>query len=382
MASIPRAAALFLTTALISLSSACSSEQAPEAGEFTGSPTGQAKRALVRDLVIPGETPDYAFSSIAGIAENPTDGRLAVIDRQDRRVFIFDSTGTLLAKVGREGSGPGEFRFPMDPHWTTDTLWIADPNLGRLTPIVDGAPGKSVPAPAGGRHLRMLHDGRIADVPWRSGFIANMPDTQRLAVTVYPRGKSRVDTVFQMVRHLRSLEIPTTTGWSIGGQPFEDGELYEICEDGSGIVIVDRRTDRTSYAVTRISMDGDTVFDRHFDYDPLPLTDEQVEAVITRRGATAPGGEPAVRKALFLPPHLTPARQVLTGSDGTTWLELETADPDSAIWQALDRDGNSVFRLSLPRREFLTAAALDHIWTTEFDENGVPSLTRYQLNGG
>jgi hypothetical protein len=363
----------------VAVSSASSCEQAPEPAKSDRSTTQDAKQALVRDLVIPRATPDYAFSSLAGIAEHPGDGRLAVVERQERQVLIFDSTGNLLASVGREGSGPGEFRSPTDPHWMADTLWIPDPSLGRITPIADGGSGETVSAPAGGRHLRMIPGGGIADVPWGPTYHAGMPDTQPFALAVRQRGLDRADTVFRTVLHMRHLEIPSSSGWNIGGQPFDDGELFQICEDGSGVVIVDRRTDRTSYTVTRISMDGDTVFDRQFEYDPLPLTDEQVEAAITRRGATAPGGELAVRKALFLPPHRTPVRQVLTGSDGTTWLELETADPDSSTWQVLDGEGDPAFRIWLPVQVWLSAATLDHIWTTEPDENGVPSLVRYRI---
>ncbi len=37
------------------------------------------------------------------------DGRLYVFDAANRVLFVFDSTGALLRRVGRQGSGPGEF---------------------------------------------------------------------------------------------------------------------------------------------------------------------------------------------------------------------------------------------------------------------------------
>jgi len=39
-----------------------------------------------------------------------SDGRLAVADDLDPSIVIFDETGEIRARLGRNGSGPGEFR--------------------------------------------------------------------------------------------------------------------------------------------------------------------------------------------------------------------------------------------------------------------------------
>ena len=39
--------------------------------------------------------------------------RIAVLDGMTKRVVLYDRDGTFLAQYGREGSGPGEFQFPM-----------------------------------------------------------------------------------------------------------------------------------------------------------------------------------------------------------------------------------------------------------------------------
>lgn len=40
--------------------------------------------------------------------------RIVVLDRDAKRVVVFDEDGGFLAQFGREGSGPGEFQWPMD----------------------------------------------------------------------------------------------------------------------------------------------------------------------------------------------------------------------------------------------------------------------------
>ena len=40
--------------------------------------------------------------------------RMVVLDGDGKKVLLYDEEGTLLAQYGREGSGPGEFQYPMN----------------------------------------------------------------------------------------------------------------------------------------------------------------------------------------------------------------------------------------------------------------------------
>jgi len=68
-------------------------------------------------------------------------GRYIVLVQLAARPYVFSPEGTLLRRLGREGSGPGEFRSPVRvvvlPH---DSLLILDPSNGRaslLSPSLD-----------------------------------------------------------------------------------------------------------------------------------------------------------------------------------------------------------------------------------------------------
>jgi hypothetical protein len=55
---------------------------------------------------------DTVFSMPGWMAFDPHHGRIYLTDAMERRVFVLDgATGRILRTIGREGDGPGEFRF-------------------------------------------------------------------------------------------------------------------------------------------------------------------------------------------------------------------------------------------------------------------------------
>jgi len=56
---------------------------------------------------------EYQAGKSVGMAVHP-DGRLFVADTHYHRVIVFDREGNELARFGRAGDGPGEFRLPTD----------------------------------------------------------------------------------------------------------------------------------------------------------------------------------------------------------------------------------------------------------------------------
>ncbi|MEX0893115.1 MAG: 6-bladed beta-propeller [Gemmatimonadota bacterium] len=73
-----------------------------------------------------------------------TSDRLAIADRQLRRILIFSTTGAFQRAIGGEGQGPGEFRNVNRLAVLDDTLYV--PDMGRIQRFttagdyVDGRP--------------------------------------------------------------------------------------------------------------------------------------------------------------------------------------------------------------------------------------------------
>ncbi len=56
-----------------------------------------------------------------------------VLDPPAFGVHHFDRSGEWLKTMGGEGEGPGEFRRPVAMGWVSDTMWVADRGLSRLS---------------------------------------------------------------------------------------------------------------------------------------------------------------------------------------------------------------------------------------------------------
>jgi len=60
-----------------------------------------------------GDGPGAFYSVRIPLVDSDTKGRIYVLDDVQKKVSAFDSLGTNLGVFGREGGGPGEFRFPV-----------------------------------------------------------------------------------------------------------------------------------------------------------------------------------------------------------------------------------------------------------------------------
>lgn len=124
---------------LIALTAACGGAETkpgPPAELISGAATCPACQIHVREVLTLSPPP-------GGFVEWPqsawVDGRGRILVAQpNKRVLpaIFDSTGRFIQFIGREGEGPGEYRYAAhiaaDAH---DSIWISDWGNGRLSVI-------------------------------------------------------------------------------------------------------------------------------------------------------------------------------------------------------------------------------------------------------
>lgn len=72
-----------------------------------------------------GEAAADEFAWVSSVAIGP-DGNLYVADLGNYVIRVFDTAGTPLRTIGREGSGPGEFGAVYSAQWLGDTLAVLD----------------------------------------------------------------------------------------------------------------------------------------------------------------------------------------------------------------------------------------------------------------
>lgn len=76
---------------------------------------------------------NYVFGSIAGVNVTP-EGYIALLDRQKTCVSLFSPEGEFIERIGRQGSGPGEFLLPTGMAFFPDGGFVVSDGMsGKLT---------------------------------------------------------------------------------------------------------------------------------------------------------------------------------------------------------------------------------------------------------
>ncbi|MEP6832225.1 MAG: 6-bladed beta-propeller [Gemmatimonas sp.] len=77
--------------------------------------------------------PEYAFGQLGEIAVDKT-GRLYTYDEKDHQLRVYDAAGKFVAKIGRRGSGPGEYQGVVGIAIVADSfVAVHDPGNARIT---------------------------------------------------------------------------------------------------------------------------------------------------------------------------------------------------------------------------------------------------------
>ena len=71
------------------------------------------------------------LTRVTALAISP-DGELAIAQPMDDRVRLFTPEGQVRS-LGRDGSGPGEFRFPSRVGYVGGDLYVVDPQAWRVS---------------------------------------------------------------------------------------------------------------------------------------------------------------------------------------------------------------------------------------------------------
>ena len=120
------------------------------------------------------------FRYPAGIAWSPNGSRIAVADTNNHRAQLFNATGGYVDEFGKQGSDYGQFRYPAAAAWSpgSDRIAVVDYNNHRvqLFTATGGYVGKLGGGPSWG-----TADGEF----WHPAAAAWSPHGDRIVVTDY-----------------------------------------------------------------------------------------------------------------------------------------------------------------------------------------------------
>ena len=273
--------------------------KAADRSHETAAPPALQATARIADT---GGGPAYEFTSIAQVLERND----SVFVRQQgiQEIRVFDTTGIHLGTIGREGSGPGEFRSLEAMGFIGDTLWSIDGDLRRLSffspngTLLVTLPYEPV-SPAIGDGVQffypyfkaLLDDGSVL------GFGGS-------AARDIASGKVAASPLLRMAR---SGATHDTLGWvPIGNahmimrserrtmyrvQPYSDAPLTIYGPEARRVYIVHRpaaaRADSEHVTVTALTATGDTAFVTRVGYLPEVLDRTKVGRYIYAIGGNA-----------------------------------------------------------------------------------------------
>lgn len=347
------------------------------------------------------------FTNLRAVREL-RDGRVILLDVQDQTLQLVDFASETLTQVGRQGSGPGEYRLPLALlPLAADTSLVFDAGNARYLLILpDGTPGASfsLPSPSGevsfqvpeaSDTLGRIYFGGSVSFSTTGGGRPIIPDS--FPIYRYDRSTSSYDTVGFLSRPAPESDAGGGAIQLQGGsaqlmgvprpQPFAPRDAWAVTADGR-VGVARASTYRVEWWLDRATRRvGPSIAVR-----PIRVTDRDKEAFRAQGDGrvmimATPGGSrqvplPRSEDVTFpktKPPF--PRDAARAAPDGTLWvLRSRAADDPVATYDVFDENGRLVRRVVLPRTTRLIAFGKDVVYLIRTDEDDLQWLQRYALD--
>ena len=344
-----------------------------------------AQQPVRTALAAPDAAFPRSFKSVAAVREL-SDGRLIVLDVDDRVVSLVDIGAGTAAPLGRSSAPAAEYVFPVALlKLAGDTTLIVDPAGQRLVPVLgDGRTVAPIPIPD---HLR-LGQWRGADAqgrlymqmrPGGMGGGPQAPQPDSLIVVRWDRASGATDTVAR-VKAPATMMVSDGMMQMVRPRPLAAVDDWAVAPDGAlGIA---RSAD---YHVEWLR-GGTATKGAAVSYEPVPVAPADVEAVnrieANPRGriVTGPNGQPSMQE--MPPPPVSAASDfpkvkppfhgasAHVAPDGSLWVRRSRAAEDAPMYDVFDGSGAHVRQVTLPIGSRIAAIGARGIYLERIAEGG------------
>lgn len=339
---------------------------------------------------------DFGVRAGPAVPATPMMTEGLAIGTTDQQVVILDSLGRVVRRLGREGSGPGEYQLIQSLGTSGDTLLVLDATR-RLTRIRMGAAASTevLMLPAGGALplspltlsgsvLVLAHVARAGD--------PIIAANGQLVVRARADG-TILDTIGALDVRDQMMRIALRGGQQEIQlvQPFLDIDRLSASPNGLWIAVV--RAPASQFARgtlgNRIEFRGPNGRSSvEVATSPAALTDETVRRWLDVRAgnlsAVFPGGSVAARSELsvrLLRPRSHPTvRSAVLGNDGVLWLLQSPTEAARDQWTLVTADEGVVGRVALPPGSRPLAVSRTTAWVLEELSDGEQEIVRYRLH--
>jgi hypothetical protein len=362
-------------------------------------PTALAQVA-VRDLPRPVREIDEPFSLVSAMSEIKP-GLIAVYDGVDAELSTVDFASGARTKLGRSGSGPGEYRAVAGVfRMRGDTVWVLDAMQMRIvafTPelkpgpsfpfmLFDATTSSALTAPFWSDRRGMLYASalKIMASGGPSGGTMQFPDTVQI-VRVDPRvAGSRTELArlrYPISGKPQIQQQGTNIKFTVAFPGLVAADAYAVFPDGR--VAIARGS---TYTVEFVGADGRRSAPAQIAYERVRVTDADHKAEMDEGKRAAEEQGTAVRKMMpagvtmqleLLPPASWPEFYppiaplgALAAPDGHLWVKRATpARLAREQWDVISPAGKLVARWRLPTKTTLMALGAGVVYTVRTDED-------------
>jgi hypothetical protein len=378
-----------------------------------------AQNIPTRTLNRPDVEFDEPFTTISGLREL-RDGRLIVTDPRDKTVQVVDMRAGTATKLGREGSGPGEYGIPFRllalPGDTTAIVDMLNNRMLLINPnaTVGGFVDLNVPPPSGGRGegrgMMMVGNnmptavdakGRmyVQGSPFR--MVDGVPQSaDSIPMTRWVRASGKRDTVAWLRVPKDANQISGSGGRGNqrvmvrigGGAPFNGADQMAVAPDGRVAIL-----HHDPYSVDFVSETGQRTRGQPIRYDRVRISDGHKEEwrerqrnamglMITndngRRSATmAPNRDvqdPETWGGEYMPPFLASSTATFS-PDGYMWVARTGPAGQLPTYDVIDRAGNVIQRVVLPAKARLLGFGNGSVYIARVDEDDLQYIQKHRF---
>lgn len=315
---------------------------------------------------------EYVLGEVGGVALDE-EGRIWVGDTQAKEVRVYEGGGSFVARISRDGEGPGEVRNISGMAPAPDGIGVLDARLGRVT-VFDREGAVSRAFRIGRPYMILQHgapiafdeDGRFYDrTP-----LSSAPLADTIAVITYSPAGEPLDTavIGGIERDHLVIAVNGVPRMSFP-RPFAPEASLAFGPDGT---VHFSRGD--TYRIEVLSPAGDTLRVIRREIRPRPVGDEAREA------AMATLAEAYERAGTPMPPGIElpgtrPAIEALrVDREGNLWV-LTASDPSWKIleWAIHGPDGRYLGAVATPVMNIMDIGE-DYVAGVARDELGVPRV--------
>jgi hypothetical protein len=330
------------------------------------------EHAIPVEEVLTLEESDEVFFGTIGSLATDSRGNIFVVDRQANHVIRFNPDGDLVATFGREGEGPGEFRYMSNMFVSRDTLYIYDFQNARLTSLTYDASGPLTM----NRVLDIqIQEGRIPrgvlmarDKFLVEGFTTDETGQQQGFVALLNHDGSLNNANFMPLRAPETFPIRFMDRDMHLPRPFRRLSHYRVTSDDLFYYAWN-----DSLRVQVYDMQGRVVNTIGYDieYRTANPSDFDKSRYPRELSSFFDDAMPATRPAFD---------NMMVDDTGRVWVNLgDIADPDTDQWIILNKESRLEGTFELPRRVRFFQVVGNRIYGIDRDEEGYQRIKVYAV---